>query len=105
MYGNTWVGTGYVRNTLTSGVFEPHHVWFGREQDRPSANHTIYVNKNSTTWQLGSAANPYRTVGAGNFATVPGDTVVIQAGSYSGAVTLNRASTLTPQGGVVIIGQ
>jgi hypothetical protein len=105
MYGNTWVGTGFVLNGGTgSANYEPHYIWFGREQDRPPATNTIYVNKFSTTWQSGSAANPYHIVGDGNFAAVSGDTLLIQAGNYNGAVTLDRPSIINTIGGTVVIG-
>jgi hypothetical protein len=108
-YSNTWVGTGYVLDGgYDQNNVRTHFFWFGREQDRPPANNTIYVDKASTTWEDGSAAHPYRKIFDGHFATVAGDTIVIQAGLYNtipGPLTLDRASTITSQNGVVTIGQ
>jgi hypothetical protein len=105
MYSNTWLGTGYVkRGGSALGNDEPHLVWFGREQDRPPANNTIYVNKFGTSWQDGSTAHAYRAVSEGNFAAVAGDTLLIQAGNYNGAVMLDRPSIINTIGGTVVIG-
>jgi hypothetical protein len=103
-YSLTWVGTGYIEKGGSGpSNFEPHYVWFGRQADTPPANHSIYVDKFSSAWQNGSGANPYRTIFTGVFATVPGDRVVISAGTYNERLTLDRACTITTEGGSVFI--
>jgi hypothetical protein len=107
MYGNTWIGTAYVKDGGQDvGNDRPHYVWFGRERDRPPAANTIWVSNVATGWQNGTFFNPYHTVDGGNFATVPGDTVIINAGVYNERVTLDRPSLIVTLGGpVTIVGQ
>lgn len=105
--GNTWIGTGYVVRTDEPGTRSvPYAAWFGRSRDTPPANRTIRVN---WAWggfrEQGTTSFPYSSVGEGSFATVPGDVVLIQAGSYNETPLLNRAATFQGTGGNVIIGQ
>jgi hypothetical protein len=107
-YGNTWLATCYVIRSEEPGgsKTQEHIVWFGREQDQPPANHTIRVDAaNTDAWEDGTSAHPYNTVNEGHFATVEGDTVIIQAGSYPETLTLDRPSTIEAQGGNAVVGQ
>lgn len=105
-YGNTWAGTAWVNiGGSAPGNAEPHFVWFGRDRDRPPTTNTIHVDRtNISGWEDGTIGHPYDTVTEGHFATLPGDTVVIQAGVYPEQVTLDRACTLLTTGGATRIG-
>ena len=80
-------------------------MWFGRQADAPPSTQTIYVNNAYTTWTNGSSANPYHTVADGAFATMPGDVVNIQAGTYHEVTRFNRAARMTAVNGSVTIKQ
>jgi len=105
-YGSTWVGTGY---NLTGGTGNantvPRFVWFGRERDAPPATNTIYVNKENTTrHEDGTATHPYNTVTEGNFAAMPGDTIVIRSGNYPETVEFKTPVRVGSEGGTVKVG-
>lgn len=104
-YGNTWVGGGYVLIGGTGNAnVVPSFVWFGRERDTPPANNTVYVDlANTSAYQDGSSAHPYKTVTAGHFAATPGDTLIIRAGDYFETPRLNTAVTVRNEGGIVRI--
>jgi hypothetical protein len=103
-YALTWVGAGYIQNGGSAASnHEPRYVWFGRQVFAPPANHQIWVNKFSSTWQNGSISNPYRTINAGHFATVAGDEVLIRAGTYNEQVRFDRPCTVKSYSGGVFI--
>src|SRR5262249_36456065 len=110
-YGFTWVGTGFVLNTptATDPTLRDHRlVWFGRERDTPPATDVIFVSLfNNTGYEDGTFLHPYNTVGEGNFAAMPGDTISIAPGNYDERPLLNRPSRLQRVGstGVVTIGR
>jgi hypothetical protein len=95
-----------VLNTPT--VRDHRLVWFGRERDTPPARALIFVSKfNTTRYQDGSFFHPYSTVGKGNFAAMPGDTLSIVPANYDERPVLNRPSVLERLGqtGVVTVGK
>ena len=104
-YGNTWAGSAF---TMQGGVFTasqtPSYVWFGRRRDEPPANRTIHVDGTiSSEWQEGTSSHPYDGVGKGQFAGESGDTVSIDAGTYSETGTFDRPVVLEASGGTVVI--
>ena len=104
-YADTWVGSGYALTGGTgNGSTVPRFVWFGRERDTPPATNTIYIDlANTSRYQDGSADHPYRTVTDGHFAAMPGDTLIIRAGTYVEAPRLSTPVTVTSVGGNVLI--
>ncbi len=105
-YGNTWWGTGIVMNGGSdSSHTNVHLVWFGREQDTPPANNTIFGNAaNGTAYQDGTSAHAFRKAEDSCFAALPGDTVILQAGTYSEAgITINRPCFVDSMGGSATI--
>jgi hypothetical protein len=104
-YFNTWVGTGFTLEQGSSWNSDRcTYTWFGRERDRPPTYHSIYVDLSNTTgWESGNDTHPFNTVDEGHFATMPGDTVYVQAGTYTERFTMNRACYIKAQGGSVII--
>jgi len=104
-YGNTWVASGYalVGGTGNANVVQ-RFIWFGRERDTPPAANTVFVDAaNTSRYQDGSSAHPYRTVTDGHFAAMPGDTLMIRAGNYFETPRLNKAVTVRSEGGTVRI--
>jgi hypothetical protein len=107
-YGNTWIGTGFVLNGANGVTRDPHYVWFGRERDVPPATNVIFVSLfNNTGYEDGTFAHPYNTVAEGNFAAMPGDTILVVSGNYNEQVVLNRPSRIQRLGstGTVTIGR
>lgn len=104
-YGNTWVGTGFVLNGTNGVTRDPRYVWFGRERDTPPPTNTIIVNSgNLSGYEDGSFLHPYNTVTEGHFAAMPGDTILIRAGSYPETLTLRTRTTIRSEGGTATIG-
>jgi hypothetical protein len=105
-YGNTWVGTGFVLNGTNGVTRDPRYVWFGRERDTPPPTNTIIVNSgNLSGYEDGSFLHPYNTVTEGHFAAMPGDTILIRAGSYPETLTLRTRTTIKSEGGTATIGR
>ena len=104
-YFNTWVGTGFTMEDGTSSNDDIcTYTWFGRERDRPPTTNTIYVDATNTSgWESGNDTHPFSTVDEGAFATMPGDIVIVQAGTYTEHITLDRACRVMTQGGSTII--
>lgn len=107
-YSNTWIGTGVVMNGGSDSLHTAvHMVWFGREQDRPPVNATIYANAAYTSsYQDGTQAHPFHAAADGNYACSAGDNLYLQAGVYHEyPITLDRACTIHAQNGTAVIGQ
>jgi hypothetical protein len=104
-YGNTWVAAAYTMQGGSGvGSQTPSYHWFGRRRDEPPSTRTIYVDGGVTSaWQEGTAGRPYDSVGEGQFAGEAGDTVSIEAGTYSEARVFDRPVTLEADGGTVVI--
>jgi hypothetical protein len=105
-YGNTWWGTGIVMNGGSDSAHtNVHLVWFGREQDSPPTNNTIYGNvANNTAYQDGSAAHAFHSAGDSCFAAISGDTVILQAGTYSEpGLVVTRPCFIDSSGGSAVI--
>jgi hypothetical protein len=66
----------------------------------------IYVD--DANWgedQEGSPDEPFATVGRGQEAAAPGDTIIVRAHNYPEKLTLNKAMTIQSEGGIVTIGK
>jgi hypothetical protein len=106
-YGNTWGGSGYALfgdggDSSAVAVYQ----WFGRERDRPPVHHVVYVDRlNTSGREDGTALHPYNTVDEGHYACVPGDTLVIRAGSYPEVVDLGTPITVRNENGTAAIGR
>ncbi|HRW09718.1 MAG TPA: trypsin-like peptidase domain-containing protein [Caldilineaceae bacterium] len=66
---------------------------------------TINVNSLFTGTQLGTPTNPYRLLSSAYNFSWNGSRIRLQAGSYSGPITMSKQVTLIAQGGTVTIGQ
>jgi hypothetical protein len=105
-YGNTWFGTGIVMNGgSASANTNVHLVWFGREADRPPTYHTIYGNAgNATLYQDGTSAHAFRKAEDSCYAALPGDTVLLQAGTYNEpGLVITRSCFMDTTGGSAIV--
>jgi len=58
---------------------------------------------NTSGYEDGSAAHPYKKVGAGHFAAMPGDTIIIRTGTYLEAVRLRTRAIVRSEGGAATI--
>ncbi len=105
-YSNTFLGTGIVMNGGSDSLHTAvHFVWFGREQDRPPTNNTIYGNStNNTAYQDGTILHPFQKAGDSCYASIPGDTVILQAGTYTEpGLLISRSCFINSSGGSAII--
>lgn len=65
----------------------------------------VFVDGSYVGVETGSASRPFDTVGEGHSDALGGNDLVIRAGSYPEAVTLDKPVTIIPDGGAVTIGQ
>jgi hypothetical protein len=72
-----------------------------------AGGNTVYIDSGMPAWipDDGSVLRPYTTMAAGIGAVATGGRLSIVKGSYSEAVTISRAMTLTAPVGAAIIGQ
>lgn len=109
-FGNTWVGTGFVLNSIAGNSNQRDHrfVWFGRERDTPPATNTIFVSLlNTSGYEDGTFLHPFSKVSKANFAAMPGDVISIVSGNFNERPVLDRPSRLQRFGntGSVIVGR
>ena len=106
-FGSTWVGTGLsiVGGAPVAANTRSQYVWFGRQEDEPVPNNSIYVDASNSNTQRGTQKDPYNSVNAGVFASSAGDTVIVTAGTYPEHLTISSEITLVAARGSVVIGE
>jgi nitrous oxidase accessory protein NosD len=63
----------------------------------------MYVNRAFSGTELGTAANPFKTVSKSVFAVRKGGNIYIEQGSYPERMILDKAMTLHSRNGAAVI--